>query len=232
MIRLEQVSKQFPGRRGPVRALDGVDLQIADGEFVAVRGPSGSGKSTLLLTIAGMVQPTAGTVTVNDRSLYALSGQGRSRFRAGNVGFVFQMFHLVPYLNVLENVALPGRLVRHAPNATSRLEAARTDSSPTARARELLERFGLQERLEHCPAELSTGERQRTAIARALLNDPWLLLADEPTGNLDTETGASVMDCLSDLHRAGKTIVLVTHDPGVEEHAGRVLKLRAGRLES
>ncbi len=221
MIRLEQVSKQFPGRRGPVRALDGVDLQIADGEFVAVRGPSGSGKSTLLLTLAGMIQPTAGTVTVNDRSLYALSGQGRSRFRAENVGFVLQMFHLVPYLNVLENVALPGRLVRVGADVPD----------ARCRARGLLERFGLQDRLEHTPAELSTGERQRTAIARALLNDPWLLLADEPTGNLDTETGASVMDCLTELHRAGKTIVLVSHDPGVDAHAGRVLKLRAGRLE-
>ncbi len=221
MIRLEQVSKQFQGRRGPVRALDSVDLQIADGEFVAVRGPSGSGKSTLLLTLAGMIRPTTGTVTVRERDLYTLSSQGRSRFRAENIGFVFQMFHLVPYLSVLENVLLPARLARPGADAPDARDRALT----------LLERFGLQERLDHRPAELSTGERQRTAIARALLNDPWLLLADEPTGNLDTETGAAVMDCLAELHRAGKTIVLVTHDPGVDERAERVLKLRAGRLE-
>jgi len=218
VIRLEQVSKQFRGRRGPVRALDGVDLQIAEGEFAAVRGPSGCGKSTLLLTLAGMIQPTAGTVTVRERNLYALGGHARSRFRAENVGFVFQMFHLVPYLSVLENVLLPTRLVRAG--------------NRRAHALGLLERFGLQDRLEHCPSELSTGERQRTAIARALINDPWLLLADEPTGNLDTETGAAVMDCLAEVHRAGKTIVLVTHDPSVDQRAGRVLKLRAGRLES
>jgi predicted ABC-type transport system involved in lysophospholipase L1 biosynthesis ATPase subunit len=131
------------------------------------------------------------------------------------------MFHLVPYLSVLENVLLPARLARPGADAPDARDRALT----------LLERFGLQERLDHRPAELSTGERQRTAIARALLNDPWLLLADEPTGNLDTETGAAVMDCLAELHRAGKTIVLVTHDPGVDERAERVLKLRAGRLE-
>jgi putative ABC transport system ATP-binding protein len=217
VIRLEQVSKTYRGRRGPVRALDAVDLQIAPGEFVAVRGPSGSGKSTLLLTIAGMIRPTAGIVTVGTKDLYALGGQGRSRFRARHIGFIFQMFHLVPYLSVLENVLLPSGLVRTGD--------ART------RALELLERFGLQERLDHRPAELSTGERQRTAIARALINDPWLLLADEPTGNLDTDSGAEVMACLSEAHRAGKTVVVVTHDPVVDTHAGRVVLLRAGRLD-
>ena len=245
MIRLEHVNKTFRGRRGPVRALDGVDLQIAPGDFVAVRGPSGSGKSTLLLTIAGMIQPTGGTVTVRDQDLYALGGHGRSRFRAESIGFVFQMFHLVPYLSVLENVLLPARLVHpsrrtsgfqpRAPGTTSRLEAARTGSgqaSAQAHALELLERFGLLDRLDHHPAELSTGERQRTAIARALINDPWLLLADEPTGNLDTDTGATVMACLAEVNRAGKTVVLVTHDPAVDQHAGRVLLLRGGRLEA
>lgn len=221
MIHLEHVSKTFRGRRGPVHALDVVDLAVAPGEFVAVRGPSGSGKSTLLLTIAGMIRPTAGTVTVQDQDLYALSGQERSHFRAANVGFVFQMFHLVPYLNVLENVILPGRLS----------SPAQPRPDPKVRALELLARFGLQDRLDHRPAELSTGERQRTAIARALINDPGLLLADEPTGNLDTESGAAVMDCLAEINRAGKTVMLVTHDPSVEQYAGRVLALRAGRLE-
>jgi len=204
-----------------------MDLEVAEGDFVVVRGPSGSGKSTLLLTIAGMIRPTAGTVTVRGEDLYALGGRGRSRFRARNVGFVFQMFHLVPYLSVVENVILPGRLLSHVGSDGKR--ARRQD--PRVRALELLERFGLQDRLDHCPAELSTGERQRTAIARALINDPWLLLADEPTGNLDTETGGVVMDCLADLHRAGKTVVLVTHDPTVDRYADRVLLLRGGRLE-
>jgi ABC-type lipoprotein export system ATPase subunit len=217
VIRLEHVSKTYRGRRGPVAALDDVSLQVAAGEFVAVRGPSGCGKSTLLLTIAGMIRPTGGTVTVRDLDLYALGAPGRTHFRAQNVGFVFQMFHLVPYLNVLDNVLLPARFARSGDRKT--------------RALGLLERFGLQHRLEHFPAELSTGERQRTAIARALVNDPWLVLADEPTGNLDTETGASVMECLSEVHRAGKTIVLVTHDPAVDQHATRVVKLRAGRVE-
>lgn len=221
MIRLEHVTKTYRGRRGPVQALADVSLQVTPGEFVAVRGPSGCGKSTLLLTIAGMIQPSAGTVTVRDLDLYALSGRGRSQFRAQNIGFVFQMFHLVPYLSVLENVLLPTRLMRMGADV------------PDARSRalDLLERFGLQDRLAHHPAELSTGERQRTAIARALVNDPWLVLADEPTGNLDTETGAVVMACLAEVHRAGKTLVLVTHDPAVDQYAGRVVKLRGGRVE-
>lgn len=227
MIRLEHVSRTFRGRRGPVRALDALDLEIGAGEFVAVRGPSGSGKSTLLLTIAGMIQPTSGTVTIDGRDLYGMGGQGRSRFRAESVGFVFQMFHLVPYLSVLENVALPGRLLSHVGADGARLRR----QDPRVRATELLERFGLQDRLDHRPAELSTGERQRTAIARALINNPWLLLADEPTGNLDTESGERVMSCLSEISQAGKTIVLVTHDPAVDQQAGRVLMLRDGRLQ-
>ena len=217
MIELEQVSKVYPARRGPVRALDEVSLDVREGEFVAVQGPSGSGKSTLLLTIAGMVRPSGGTVRVQGDDLYALSGRERAQFRARSVGFIFQMFHLVPYLSVLHNVLLPTRLV--------------PDPHARARARDLLERFGMSDRLEHRPGELSTGERQRAAIARALVNRPWLLLADEPTGNLDPETGAQIMQHIREFHDEGGTVMVVSHEPWVAEHAGRTVRLRGGRFE-
>lgn len=217
MIELEQVSKVYAGRRGPVRALDEVSVSVREGEFMAVQGPSGSGKSTLLLAIAGMIRPTAGTVRVRGEDVYALSGQERAAFRARNVGFVFQMFHLVPYLGVLDNVLLPTRLV--------------PDRDARARALELLERFGMADRLEHRPGELSTGERQRTAIARALVNRPWLLLADEPTGNLDPETGAQIMQHMRRFHEEGGTVLVVSHEPWVAEHAGRTVRVREGRIE-
>lgn len=217
MIELEQVSKVYPARRGPVRALDEVSLGVREGEFIAVQGPSGSGKSTLLLTIAGMIRPSGGTVRVKGDDLYALSGRERAAFRARSVGFVFQMFHLVPYLSVLENVLLPTRLV--------------PDRDARVRATELLERFGMADRLDHKPGELSTGERQRTAVARALVNRPWLLLADEPTGNLDPETGAQIMQHIQGFHAEGGTVMVVSHEPWVAEHARRTVRLKQGRLD-
>ena len=217
MIHLENLTKIHRGRHGQVRALDNVNLDVAQGEFVAVRGPSGSGKTTLLLTIGGMIRPTSGRCRVLDTDVYALSGGARAHFRARHVGFVFQMFHLIPYLSVLENVLVPVR-------GQSAADAA-------SRARELLERFGLGARLEHRVAELSTGERQRTAIARALINQPELVLADEPTGNLDPDTGREILNCLADFHRHGGTVLLVTHEPWVEQYADRSLLLRAGSLE-
>ncbi|MEN6645532.1 MAG: ABC transporter ATP-binding protein [Armatimonadia bacterium] len=220
LIDLQQVSKTYQGRRGEVRALDAVTLQIPEGEFLAVRGPSGSGKSTLLLTLAGMIRPTAGSVVIGGQDLYQLSGPARANYRARNVGFVFQMFHLVPYLTVLENVLLPTRLVQ-MPGSEAR-----------ERALSLLERMGMTPRAHHRPSELSTGERQRTAIARAVINQPWLLLADEPTGNLDTDTGQQIMDYLAEYQQAGHTVVVVTHDPAVEARAARRVQLRAGRIDS
>jgi putative ABC transport system ATP-binding protein len=216
VIRLAQVSKIYRSRRGEVRALDGVDLSVERGEFIAVRGPSGSGKSTLLLTLGGMVRPTAGQVSVSNTELYGMSGGARARFRAEHVGFIFQMFHLIPYLSVLENVLLP-----------TRLAAVKQDRS---RAAELLERFGMSGRLHHRPGELSTGERQRTAIARALVNQPKLVLADEPTGNLDPDTGAEILAYLTEFHRGGGTVLIVTHESWVEQYAGRTLILRQGKL--
>jgi len=219
LIDLQQVSKTYSGRRGEVHALDAVTLQIPEGEFLAVRGPSGSGKSTLLLTLAGMIRPTAGSVVIEEQDLYQLSGPARAGYRARNIGFVFQMFHLVPYLTVLENTLLPTRLVQMPSDQAHE------------RALSLLERMGMTSRAHHRPSELSTGERQRTAIARAVINQPWLLLADEPTGNLDTDTGQQIMDYLAEYREAGNTVVVVTHDPAVEARAGRRVQLRAGRID-
>lgn len=218
MVQVGNLTKIYRGRRGEVRALDNVSLEVATGEFVAVRGPSGSGKTTLLLTLGGMIRPTQGRCRVLGTDLYALSSGARAQFRAQHVGFVFQMFHLIPYLSVMENVLVPARCDGGA--------------DVVSRARELLGRFGLSDRMEHRVAELSTGERQRTAIARALINRPKLILADEPTGNLDPDTGREILDYLADFHRQGGTVLVVTHESWVEEYAGRTLLLRDGVIQS
>ncbi len=215
MVQVQAVSKVYAGPQGEVRALDGVDLRVEQGEFVAVRGASGSGKSTLLLTIGAMVRPTSGRVLIAGRDVYALSPSQRARFRAETIGFVFQMFHLVPYLSVLENVLLPSLA---APGGGRGAAAA------------LLERFGLSHRLHHRPAELSIGERQRAAMARALLNRPRLILADEPTGNLDPANAAEVMNHLAEFHREGATIVVVTHEDLAAQRAQRAVQIRDGRI--
>jgi len=217
MIHLEHVSKVYPRAQGEVRALDSIALDVAAGDFVAIKGPSGSGKSTLLLTVGGMVRPTSGRVVVADIDVYGLSRHGRARFRAEHIGFVFQMFHLVPYLTVLENVLLP--ILTDAPSRGTR-----------ERALALLERFGMATRTEHRPAELSTGERQRVAMARALLNQPRLILADEPTGNLDPDNAAEVMAYLDEFHQGGGTVLMVTHEQGAEGHAQRTILIRDGEL--
>ena len=217
MIRFEHVSKIHRNRRGTVQALDDVDLAVAPGEFVAIRGPSGCGKTTLLLGAGGMQRPSSGRITVNGQDLYALGPAERARFRAAHLGFVFQMFHLVPYLNVLENVLLAAT-------------AAAARANTLERARRLLDRLGLAARLHHRPADLSTGERQRTAIARALLNQPRLLLADEPTGNLDPANAAEVFQHLADFHRAGGTLLVVTHGDAGVPLVDRVVEMRSGRI--
>jgi len=216
MVALRGVTRVFGKKGRQVRALDGVDLEVPSGEFVVVKGPSGSGKSTLLLTAGGMIRPTDGTVALAGQDIYSLPEARRARLRATHIGFVFQMFHLVPYLSALENVCLPSRL----------------GSPPASRddARELVARFGLSERADHRPAELSTGERQRVAVARAMVNRPQVILADEPTGNLDPESGAYVLDALSAFNRQGGTVLLVTHEEWVERAAHRVVQIRAGRL--
>lgn len=217
MVELQQVSKRFRGRAGEVIALAEVDLHVAPGEFVVVRGPSGSGKTTLLLALGGMLRPTGGKVLVNGVDVYALTERERARFRGENIGFVFQMFHLVPYLTVLENVALAAT-------------AGRT-STVWAAAGELLGRLGLSPRERHLPSELSAGERQRVAVSRALLNHPKLVLADEPTGNLDPDNAAEVFEGLAVFHRRGGTVVVVTHGTAADHHANRIVHLRDGRID-
>ncbi|HID07899.1 MAG TPA: ABC transporter ATP-binding protein, partial [Armatimonadetes bacterium] len=174
MVILENVTKIYQSRGGQVKALDNVNLRVERGEFVVIRGPSGSGKTTLLLIVGGMLDPTAGKVIVDGVDLTSISERARAKFRGQNIGFVFQMFHLVPYLNVIENVLLAG--------------GAKGGNVDRERARALLKRLGLAEREQHKPSQLSVGERQRTAIARALFNQPKLILADEPTGNLDPDS--------------------------------------------
>lgn len=214
MLRLANVGKSFQRRLETVQALGEVSLRVGEGEFVAVQGPSGCGKTTLLLVAGGLLRPSGGQVLIGGQDPYGLSPEGRCRFRAAMVGFVFQRFHLVPYLNVLDNVLAP--------------VLAKPRSDAADRARELIGRFRLQDRVNHVPAELSTGERQRTALARALLNRPRLILADEPTGNLDRENSEIVLGCLGDFAADGGAVLLVTHDDHTAQHAHRTLQLRAG----
>ena len=216
MIRCDEVTKIFRKNGSEVTSLDRFTAEIGTGEFVAVRGPSGSGKTTLLLTLGGMQQPSAGLVQFGGRDLYALSPADRAGLRSAEIGFVFQMFHLVPYLDLMGNVLLasPGK-----PGQAERQRAAG-----------LLDELGLAERATHRPGELSAGERQRLAVARALLNRPRVILADEPTGNLDSENAAEVIRHLAEFHQAGGTVVLVTHGTAAETHADRILRLEQGRL--
>ena len=205
--------------------LSGVDLRIEAREFVAVAGPSGSGKTTLLGLLAGLDRPTAGRVTVDGHDLAAFTEDERARFRVNRIGFVFQTFHLLPTLTALENVLVPVELAGSRPRSTGR--SARDHASA------LLERVSLGDRAEHYPAQLSGGERQRVALARAFANRPRILFADEPTGNLDAETGSRVAALMESLNRdAGTTLVLVTHDVDLAGRADRVIRLAGGRVVS
>ncbi len=218
MIVLDQVTKQFDGKRRVV-ALDHVDLTIPAGEMVSIIGPSGSGKSTLLNLIGALDRPTEGTVSIDGASLSGLPDDDLARVRRDKIGFVFQFFNLLPTLSCLENVGLPLHL-RGWPRA-------KVDE----RARELLTLVQLNHRLSHLPDELSGGERQRVAIARALSIYPPVLLADEPTGNLDSHTGEDILTLIRDLHqRLGSTVIIVTHDMKVAESCLRTITLRDGRI--
>ena len=218
VIALDRVSKQFAGKRD-VTALHDVSLSIPRGEMVSIVGPSGSGKSTLLNLVGGLDRPTSGDVRVDGASLAGLSDDGLTKVRRDKIGFVFQFFNLLPTLSCLENVGLPLHL-----RGWSRRKV-------DARARELLTLVRLDHRLEHLPEELSGGERQRVAIARALSIYPPVLLADEPTGNLDTQTGEDILALIRDLHtRLGSTVVIVTHDMTVAQSCERTISLRDGRI--
>ena len=219
MVALQSVSKHFQHRGKAVAALANVTLEIAKGDFVAIIGPSGSGKSTLLHLLGGMLSPTAGTVRIGGESLYDLSSDDRSALRKKKVGFVFQTFNLVPYLTALENVQVPLVL------------AGLGEDEQKRRAESLLGRVGLSDRLDHKPRELSVGQQQRVALARMLANDPALILADEPTGNLDPETAEGIMTFLAELNGEGRTIVMVTHDLRLAARAKRALRLVKGTIQ-
>ena len=218
IIRLEEVHKTYTMGSAEVHALRGVSLEFKRGSFWALMGPSGSGKSTLLNLLGCLDRPTAGEYLLDDRKVSLLDDDALSALRLRYIGFIFQSFNLIAQLTVLENIELP------------LLYAGWAETEGVERARELAETVGLSHRIGHRPTELSGGERQRVAIARALANDPEVLLADEPTGNLDTATGAQIMRLLEALHQAGKTILMVTHESEVAQHAQMRLHMRDGAV--
>jgi putative ABC transport system ATP-binding protein len=217
VLQAQQLTKEVSSPEGTLTILDDVSFTINAGESVAVVGPSGAGKSTLLALLAGLDLPTGGHVELNGTNLSSLDEDGRALLRAENVGFVFQSFHLVPSLNALENVMLPLELAGH--------------DDPRKAARDLIDKVGLKDRWSHYPAQLSGGEKQRVAIARAFATEPAVLFADEPTGNLDSRTGETIMALMFDLNRSSSTtLVLVTHDNSLADRCDRVLALESGRL--
>jgi putative ABC transport system ATP-binding protein len=218
-LELDDVVKEYPGSP-PVRALDGVSLDVAEGELLASVGPSGSGKSTLLHVVGALDAPTSGEVRAAGRAVAGLRDKALSRLRAEAIGFVFQQFHLLEGLSALDNVAT-GLLYRGVAPGARRARAARA-----------LEQVGLAQRSHHRPPQLSGGECQRVAIARAIVGEPTIVLADEPTGNLDTRTSGEIIDLLRELHAGGATIVVITHDAGIAGSMGRCVTLRDGRIES
>jgi putative ABC transport system ATP-binding protein len=218
MIVAQGLEKTYTSGGRPLKVLDSIDLSVADESFLAVVGPSGSGKTTLLGLLAGLDEPSAGTVSLNGQDIFRLTEDGRSEFRAQNVGFVFQTFHLLPTLTAIENVLVPLELRGMAREARADAEA-------------LLDRVGLGGRLDHYPAQLSGGEQQRVALARAFANRPKILFADEPTGNLDGETGAGIVEILEELNRdARTTLIMVTHDLSLAARADRVVSLSNGAV--
>ncbi len=219
MLQLRSISKSYQADGHTIGALKEVSCELGAGQFCAVRGKSGSGKSTLLLAAGGLLRPDAGQVLLDGQDVYGMSAEQRAAFRATKVGFVFQQFHLVPYLGLLDNVL----------TAVLGLRSSQADAR--TRARMLVERFGLADRIGHRPSQLSTGERQRTALARALLNGPRLLLADEPTGNLDEENSETVLECLAQFARDGGAVLLATHDAQAATYADTHLLLADGVLQ-
>lgn len=217
MIRFEAVSKLFNGAHGPITVLDRVDLSITAGEFVGIVGPSGSGKSTLLNLMTGIDRPSSGRVLIAERELARLNENELAGWRGRHLGIVFQFFQLLPTLTALENVMLP-------------MELAGRRGDRQRRGRELLSRVGLERQRDQLPAELSGGEQQRVAIARALANDPPLLVADEPTGNLDSGTGQAIISLFQSLADGQRTVLLVTHDPSLAATAPRIIHLQDGRV--
>jgi len=219
LISLKNISKTYVLGEQVVDALIGVNLQILRGEYIALMGPSGSGKSTLMNIIGCLDTPTTGEYWLNNKEVSQMSDASLSEVRNTEIGFVFQTFNLLNRLTAIDNVALP------------LVYAGIPLSERTERAKDVLEKVGLKDRMNHKPNELSGGQRQRVAIARALINNPSLLLADEPTGNLDTKTSYEIMALFDDIHQSGNTIVLVTHEEDIANHAKHVVRMRDGQIE-
>jgi putative ABC transport system ATP-binding protein len=218
LIEIQNVRKQYSSGEEVVEALSGVDISIEAGEFITIMGQSGSGKSTLLSVLGGMNHPTSGDVEMAGVKLYQLPGEDLADFRAQNLGFVFQSFNLISYLTAIENVMLPLAIVKMS-----------TASKKTA-ARQVLERVGLGSKLDRLPNQLSGGEQERVAIARAIVNNPHILLADEPTGNLDSRTSEEIMALFRELNDSGQTVVMVTHNPENGSYANRTIHLKDGMV--
>jgi putative ABC transport system ATP-binding protein len=220
VIELADVSKIYPLPSGDVVALDHLSLRIDRGEFVAIMGPSGSGKSTLLNQIGGLDVPTAGVLKITGKNIRKMSDIELTDLRLNAIGYIFQKFNLIPLLSAYENVEYP-YILKHRSNDT------------TGRVSKLLADVGIDRKMaKHKPAELSGGQQQRVAVARALINDPDILLCDEPTGNLDTKTGGQIMDMLTGLNNQGRTVIIVTHDPLIGERAERIIRIKDGRVEA
>jgi putative ABC transport system ATP-binding protein len=221
LVHVENVIKNFQGPAGVIHVLKGIHLTVQPSEFVGVRGPSGSGKSTLVNMITGIDRPTSGSVKVAGEPIEKMSENQLARFRGKHIGVIFQFFQLLPTLTVVENVMLPMDFCR----------VWKPRERPE-RAMNLLEQVGLADQAHKLPNTLSGGQQQRAAIARALANDPPLLVADEPTGNLDSKTGEEIMQVFEKIHDAGNTIILVTHEEYIAKHSGRIIRLRDGLVES
>lgn len=212
MIKIKNVTKVYTKGESTVKALDNISLSAASGEFVVVKGPSGCGKTTLLLTAGGLLHPEKGHVLINNQDIYKLIPEDIAKFRAANIGFVFQQYHLIPYLTILENISIPS--------------LAHDWDTSEKRALNLIEELGLTDRMHHVPAELSAGEKQRTALARALLYNPKIILADEITGNLDHKNASIVLNKLKEFTKSGGTVLLVTHDEKAKPYADRIIEMK------
>ena len=221
LIKIQNVWKKYDmGEAGPLVVLKDLNFDIGKNEFVAITGPSGSGKSTMVNLIGALDKPSFGAVYLKDKNIADMSESSLAFLRGKTIGFIFQQFHLIPTLNALENVMLPMEII------------GEPEKSAKYKAQTLLELMGLGDRLHHKPNQLSGGQQQRVAIARALANDPEIIVADEPTGNLDTHTGKFVMDFLGKMHNEGKTIILITHDLELVTYAKRIIHIRDGKIET
>lgn len=220
VIEIRNITRDFPLGHEVVKVLKGIDLDIERGEYVAIMGPSGSGKSTLMNLLGCLDTPTSGTYILNGSDVSKMSDDELAEIRNREIGFVFQTFNLLPRTTALENVALP------------MIYAGYSKSDRTRRAEEVLKDVGLADRMDHKPNQLSGGQRQRVAVGRALVNNPSIILADEPTGNLDSKTSLEIMKLFDDIHAAGNTVILVTHEEDVANHAHRIIRLKDGMVES